>query len=82
MSATAALHDSPDKNHPPRMLKLPELMARLQISKSSAYRKINTDPAFPQPVLLGARAMGFVEEEVTAYLYALIARRDAKGEGT
>jgi prophage regulatory protein len=63
---------------PPRLLKLPELMIRLSISRSESYRRIHDDPTFPKPVVLGVRAVGFVEEEVDAYVRALIARRDVR----
>ncbi len=47
------------------------------LSRSTIYDRLNPkspryDPAFPQPVSLGARAIGFVLGEVEAWLAARI----------
>lgn len=36
-----------------------------------------TDPTFPKPIPLGARARGFLLEEIDAWLAARAAERDA-----
>ena len=55
--------------------RLPRVLARAGISKSTVYRLIS-EGSFPRPVPLGARAVGFVSEEVTSWIDAQVAARD------
>lgn len=59
------------------ILRMPTVMSRTALSRSTIYDKLNPksprhDPSFPKPVSLGARAIGFVESEVTAWIAAQI----------
>lgn len=62
----------------PTILRLKQLQARIGLSRSTIYDKINTksprhDPAFPRQVSLGPDAVGWVESEVDAWLESRIA---------
>ena len=49
------------------ILRLPQVMARTGLSKSTIYAKIAAGE-FPEQINLGARAVGWIEDEVEAYL--------------
>jgi prophage regulatory protein len=56
-----------------RIIKLPELKNQTGKSRSSIYDTLNPkspryDASFPRPVKLGARAIGFYESEVQAWI--------------
>ena len=55
--------------------RLDKVMARTGIGKSTVYRLIS-EGKFPRPVPLGARAVGFLSEEVDAWIDARVAARD------
>lgn len=60
------------------LLRLPEVMHRVSLSRSEIYRRIAaTPPTFPAPVKLGERASAWVESEVIAWCEARITARDA-----
>ena len=50
-----------------RILRLPEVMARTGLSRSTIYLRISQGN-FPKPVNLGARAVGWIEEEIQEWL--------------
>jgi prophage regulatory protein len=52
---------------PQAVLRLPAVKSRVGLSRSSIYLKISRQE-FPRPVLLGTRAVGWIEEEVDAWL--------------
>lgn len=60
---------------PHAILRRRQLLARIQLSNSSLYDKLDPrsprhDPTFPRPIKLGASAIGFIESEVNAWLTA------------
>ncbi len=55
-----------------RIIRLPEVVAKTGFSRTTIYERLKHDAAFPRPIALGERAIGFVEHEVDAYLIALI----------
>ena len=62
------------------IIRLPELIERIGLSRSSIYTRINSDPAFPQPLSLGGRSVGWVSGEVDAWLeHQAAARKGCKG---
>ena len=75
--------DQPTKQstHPPtRFLRLPEVIARTGLSRSTIYARL-AEGRFPRPVSLGGRAVGWVEAELDEWLCERIAeRRGAVGE--
>lgn len=59
------------------ILRRKQVEARTGLSRSTLYAKIKPgsdqfDPTFPKPVSLGAKAVGWIEHEVTAWLSAQI----------
>ncbi len=60
----AGASDSPRKI---RILRLPDVMARVGLKHSSIYQYIS-DGNFPRPVSLGSRAVGWIECEIDSWL--------------
>ena len=54
-------------NPPTRFLRLPEVMARTGLSRSTIYVRLDQG-RFPRPVSLGSRAVGWVEAEVEEWI--------------
>ena len=53
----------------PIILRRPQVEARTGLSRSTLYQYIQ-DGLFPRPVSLGARAVGWLESEVNAWIAA------------
>jgi prophage regulatory protein len=53
-------------------LRLPAVIARTGLSRSTIYEQMQTAARFPRPVKLGPRAVGWLESEVNAWLKARI----------
>lgn len=49
------------------ILRLPEVSARIGLSRSTIYLRISEN-RFPKPVSLGGRAVGWVEAEIDSWL--------------
>lgn len=60
------------------ILRLPQVKSRCGLSRSSIYARVK-EGVFPAPVSLGARAIGWVESEVTAWIEARKASRAQEG---
>lgn len=58
------------------ILRLPEVIAKTGRSRSTLYADIEAGK-FPKPVKLGARAIGFVADEIDDWIAARIAEREA-----
>lgn len=54
--------------HAQTILRFPHLAATLGISRATIYRLLKSDPTFPRPVTLSARAVGFFKVEVESWL--------------
>ena len=54
------------------VLRFPAVKARVGLSRSSIYLKISRQE-FPRPVLLGARAVGWVESDIAEWIAQRIA---------
>jgi prophage regulatory protein len=50
-----------------RILRLPEVMTRTGLSRSTIYLRISQD-TLPKPVSLGGRAVGWVEAKIQEWL--------------
>ena len=59
---------------PHTVLRLPTVKARTGLSRSTIYLRISRG-AFPAPVSLGGRAVGWIEAEVNRWLTAQIKKR-------
>lgn len=57
-----------------RVLRFPDVIHRTGLSKSAIYQRIRSEE-FPAPVVLGPRAIGFIECEVDGWLRALTRQR-------
>ena len=66
-------------NPPIRFLRLPEVQERTGLSGSTIYVRME-EGRFPQPVSLGARAVGWIETELEAWMRQRIA--ESRGEET
>ena len=53
------------------VLRLPVVLARTGLSRSSIYAKVAAGE-FPEPINLGARAVGWLSDEVEAWLVARV----------
>ena len=60
----------------PTILRLPAVAARVGLQRSTIYARIN-EGSFPAPVNLGARAVGWLESEISDWLNARIERSRA-----
>ena len=59
------------------ILRLPAVKARTGLSRSTIYLRISKG-RFPKPILLGGRAVGWVESDIDAWLRDQIDARDAE----
>jgi prophage regulatory protein len=66
---------------PTRIIRRREVEARVGLSRSTIYAKLNgsrpgeLDPTFPRPIKIGARAIGWLEDEIESWLAAQAAKR-------
>lgn len=58
-----------------RIIRLTEALERTGFTRSTWYRQQDIDPDFPRPIKLAPRCIGYLEEEVVAYIDHLIAKR-------
>lgn len=64
-------------DNPEKIIRLGAVKARCGLSRSTLYNRIAAGE-FPRPVALGARSVGWVESEVSAWIAARI---DASRKG-
>ncbi len=64
-------------NPPIRILRLPEVVARTGLSRSTIYLRLEQG-RFPRPIALGGRAVGWIESEIDAWIRERIA--ESRGE--
>ncbi len=63
-----------------KILRLPAVKSLTGLSRSTVYQKISTG-AFPHAISLGARSVGWLEDEVQAWIEQQIATtRKVRGE--
>ena len=62
-----------------RILRLPEVVARTGLSRSSIYLRVSQNN-FPKPISLGGRSVGWVEEQIEQWLERQIAAASAGDE--
>lgn len=70
-------------NHPDRILRLPSVIERTGLSRSTVYRKIQ-ERTFPKPLKISERCIGWRESDVVTWLqnpdvHASGKRRDLLG---
>lgn len=68
-----------------RILRLPNVLDRTALSRSTIYRLMATG-AFPRSVALGSRSMGFFEKDIEGWLlsraHKALTTAPAKGSAT
>lgn len=69
------------ESFPRRVIRVPRVLEKTGLPYSSLYAKLDPesprhDPTFPERIPLGARAVGFLEEAVDAWIEA---QRPKKG---
>ena len=74
---TRAMEQSMDA--PARVLRLPRVQARTGLARSTIYVRV-ADGSFPPPIRLGARAVGWIESEVDAWIREQIAASRSSAE--
>ena len=62
-----------------RFLRLPEVLARTGLSRSTIYVRLDQG-RFPRPVSLGGRAVGWIESEVDEWMRERIVASRTDGE--
>ncbi len=62
-----------------RFVRLPEVLARTGLSRSTIYVRLEQG-RFPRPVSLGSRAVGWVEAEVDEWMCERIAASRSSAE--
>ena len=50
------------------LLRLPEVIKKTGLSRSTIYNKIKDDPLFPKQIKLSERCVGFLESELDAWI--------------
>lgn len=55
------------------ILRLPAVKARTGLSRSTIYLRVS-EGAFPKPISLGARSVGWIDSEVAAWVEQRIAQ--------
>lgn len=61
-----------------RFLRLPSVLERTGLTRSTTYQMIKAND-FPSPVNIGPRAVGWVEDEIDAWIGDRISRRKVTG---
>jgi prophage regulatory protein len=64
------------RHRPIRLLRLPQVTALVGLRRSAIY-EMQADGRFPRRVKLGARAVGWIEDEVQAWLVQRVAENDS-----
>ena len=71
---------SNERTNPPiRFLRLPEVMKRTGLSRSTIYVRL-AEGRFPRPVALGGRAVGWIEAEIAEWVAERIAESRSVSE--
>ncbi len=65
---------APRTNPAVRFVRLPEVMERTGLSRSTIYVRV-AEGRFPKPVPLGARSVGWIESELDEWFSDRIAER-------
>ena len=69
----------PGRDAPARIIRFHQVQARIGLSRSTIYRRL-AGGSFPKPLSLGARAVGWIEEEVDEWIRKQIALSRGEAE--
>lgn len=61
-----------------KILRLPAVKDRTGLSRSSVYEKVSAG-RFPKPISLGARAVGWLESDIDAWIASRVRRGTRSG---
>jgi prophage regulatory protein len=70
-SAAAAATIEPASAHPPRLLRLPEVMYRVGLRRSAIYQRMS-EGRFPKCHSLGPKCSVWVEAEINAWIDSVV----------
>lgn len=73
--SAAAAAIEPDIASPPRLLRLPEVMARVGLRRSAIYQRMS-EGRFPKSRSLGPKCSVWVEAEINAWINSVSCRID------
>ena len=65
------------EHHPIKILRLPEVIARVGLKRASIYRYMS-EKRFPKAISIGTRAVGWLEHEIDGWLRRCWTARDDK----
>ena len=74
---TPQLHTAHETYAAPRLLRLPEVVARTGLARTSVYERVAAG-TFPQAVPLTTTARAWLESEVQQWISDRVRERDAK----
>lgn len=60
------------------IIRLPEVIKRTGLSRSTIYLRLK-DNQFPKPIPLGARAIGWLEEDVDSWIDSCVKNKEKGG---
>lgn len=58
-----------------RIIRLPEVLNRTGLARTTWYRLQAVDPMAPKPIKLTSRTIGFLETEIDAFIERLATQR-------
>ena len=58
-----------------RIIRLPEVLNRTGLARTTWYRLQAVDPMAPKPIMLTSRTIGFLETEIDAFIERLATQR-------
>lgn len=64
-------HPTPSVNNRSRLIRLPEVKARVGLSRSTIYSRIKTND-FPTPVRLGEKSVAWLESSIDDFINSLL----------
>jgi prophage regulatory protein len=70
---------APFVSAPPRLIRLPEVMARVGLKRSSIYQRMS-DGRFPRGRSLGAKCTVWVEAEIDEWICAVVSASSVQTE--
>lgn len=65
----------PQHDRPTRLIRLPEVKARVGLSRSSIYLRIS-ESTFPAPVRLGEKSVAWLETDIDRWIQARLSAAD------
>jgi len=64
---------------PIRLIRLPEVINKTGLPKSTIYNKVKNDNSFPKQIKLSDRSIAFIESEIDSWIDTIIAQSRSDG---